>query len=63
MSDDIGPFHFNNLAFLLTQNLLLMPQKRLDRAAFVHRAVTFGHLFQRQRQVEHLAGVDVSVQS
>ena len=24
MSDDLRPFHFNNLAFLLTLNLLLM---------------------------------------
>src|SRR3954470_15614717 len=34
-------------------------QERLDRAAFVHRAVSLPHLLEGQRQVEDLAGVDL----
>src|SRR5439155_18039727 len=36
----------------------LYAQQRLDRAAFVHRAVAFRHLLERQREVEDLAGID-----
>ena len=39
------------------------PQQRLDRAAFIHCAVALGHLSERQRQVEDLSGVDLSVQT
>ena len=38
-------------------------QQRLDRTAFVHRAVAFRHLIERQRQVEDLAGVDLPAQN
>jgi hypothetical protein len=34
-------------------------QQRLDRAALIHRAISFGHLVERQGQVEDLAGVDL----
>src|SRR6516225_10165684 len=37
-------------------------QQRLNGAAFIHRAVALGHLLQRQRQIEDLAGVDLPVQ-
>jgi hypothetical protein len=31
----------------------------LDRAALVHRAVTFGNLIQREAEVKDLAGVNL----
>ena len=37
-------------------------QQRLNGAAFIHRPVALGHLLQRQRQIEDLAGVDLPVQ-
>jgi hypothetical protein len=36
-------------------------QQRLDRAALVHGTVALRHLVERQREVEHLAGVDLPV--
>src|SRR5215218_6396382 len=40
----------------------LWAQERLDRLTLVHRAVAFGYSIERQRQVEHLAGVDRPVE-
>jgi hypothetical protein len=41
------------------QFLTSREKQRLDRAAFVHRAVALGDLVERQRQVEHLRLVDL----
>src|SRR3954466_11961862 len=38
------------------------PQQRLDGPPLVHGAIAFGHLRERQRQVEHLARVDCAVE-
>ncbi len=40
--------------------LSLRAQQRLDRAAFIHRAVALRHLFQGQGQVEDLGWIDLS---
>src|SRR5262245_22755454 len=49
-------------AFITASSLLRSgPQQRLDGAAPVHGAVPLGHLFERQRQVEDLAGLDGSL--
>src|SRR5437879_8752537 len=37
----------------------LRTQQRLDRAAFVHRAVPLRHLVEGQGQIEDLAGIDL----
>src|SRR5947208_4192312 len=36
-------------------------QQRLDRATLIHHAVTLRHLLERQRQVEDLAGIDLTL--
>src|SRR5438309_2784332 len=41
---------------------VLWAQQRFDGAALVHRAIAFGHLPERQRQVEHFAWVDFPVE-
>src|SRR6516162_10837832 len=61
-----GPFAEGREPHLLISMMNLLDvalglQKRLDRAALVHGAVTFRHLIERQRQIEDLAGVDRSV--
>ena len=35
----------------------LRAQQCLDRASLVHRTIAFGHLCERQRQIEYLAGI------
>src|SRR5258705_6209454 len=41
------------------REIALRTQQRLDRAAFVHRAVPLRHLIEGQRQVEDLARIDL----
>src|SRR5712671_1073256 len=36
----------------------LWTQQRLDGAALVHGSIAFGHLFERQLEIEDLAGID-----
>lgn len=63
MSDDLRPFHFNQSRISSnTESLAHGRRSALIARAFVHRAVPIGHLCQRRRRSEHLAGVDVSVQ-
>ena len=40
---------------------LLWTQQSFNRAALVHRAIPFGHLIEREREVEDLAWVDLPV--
>src|SRR5207249_5219704 len=40
---------------------VLEVQKHLDRSALVHRTVPFGCPLDREREVEHLAGVNLPV--
>src|SRR3954470_13919333 len=40
---------------------LLRAQQRLDGAALVHGPVTLGHLIERQRKDEDLAGIDLAI--
>src|SRR5438128_9346704 len=39
----------------------LRHQQRLDRPALVHRTIPFGHLFERQPEVEDLAGINLAI--
>src|SRR3954451_7346029 len=59
-----------NLTFCMCSPFVLRPadnaprsrsKQRLDGPAFVHRAVAFRHLFEWQRQVKDLAGIDLAV--
>src|SRR3954471_24093052 len=52
-------FHLFPLLYSLS---FLWTQQRFDRAALVHRAIALGDLPERQRQIEHLARVDFSVE-
>src|SRR4051794_27293014 len=47
---------------LLYSFSFLWAQQRFDRAALVHRAIALGDLPERQRQIEHFARVDFSVE-
>src|SRR5260370_39672556 len=59
----IGSFSFGSPATSGDGQSLssLRAQQRLDRAAFVHCSVALRHLFERQRQIEDLAGIDLPV--
>src|SRR4051812_39563406 len=52
---------FHSFPFLLFLSLF-RAQQRFDRAALVHRAIPLGDVPERQRQVEHFARVDFSVE-
>lgn len=41
---------------------ILQPQQRLDGTALIHRLVAFGHLVERKRQIEDLAGIDLPLE-
>ena len=46
----------------MSANVSSDPKQRLDRAPLVHGAIAFGHVGERQFEVEHLAGVDLAAQ-
>ena len=57
----VSPLPIPSISLFLAPNLL-RTQQRLDCTAFVHSAVAFCYLIQRQAQIEDLAGVDLFVQ-
>ena len=52
--------HLKNALNVFFRRVTSGTQQRLNRAAFVHRAVALRHLIERQSQVEHLARIDLS---